>query len=82
MIQALLANVGINCELQIAEEAQAATDRRKYRQVCRMLKDYASVGAKEQADGLIDCLVAKYPRRPAMLEELAAVKNKLAKNKK
>ena len=69
-------------EACIAEEAQAATDRRKYRQVCRMLKDYASVGAKEQADGLIDCLVAKYPRRPAMLEELAAVKNKLAKNKK
>ncbi|MBP1765291.1 MAG: hypothetical protein H6Q65_2349, partial [Firmicutes bacterium] len=29
-----------------------------------------------------DCLAAKYPRRPAMLEELAAVKNKLAKNKK
>ena len=69
-------------EVCIVEEAQAATNRREYRQVCRMLKDYAAVGAKEQADGLIDCLAAKYPRRPAMLEELAAVKNKLAKNKK
>ncbi len=69
-------------EACITEEAQAATDRRKYRQVCRMLKDYAAVGVKEQAVGLIDCLAAKYPRRPAMLEELAAVKHKLAKNKK
>ena len=68
-------------EACIVEEAQAATDRRKYRQVCRMLKDYAAVGAKEQADGLIDCFAAKYPRRPAMLEELAAVKNKLRKIK-
>lgn len=69
-------------ETCIAEEVQAATDRRKYRQVCRMLKDYSAVGAKEKAVELIDCLSAKYPRRPAMLEELAAVKNKLAKNKK
>jgi hypothetical protein len=69
-------------EACIVEEAQAATDRRKYRQVCRMLKDCAAVGVKEQADGLIDCLAAKYPHRPAMLEELAAVKNRLAKNKK
>ncbi len=69
-------------EACIVEEAQAATDRRKYRQVCRMLKDYSAVGAKEKAVELIDCLAAKYPRRPAMLDELAAVKNKLEKNKK
>jgi hypothetical protein len=40
-----------------------------------------AVGAKEKAVELINCLAAKYPRRPAMMEELAAVKNKLAKNK-
>ena len=68
-------------EACIAEEAQAATDRRKYRQVCRMLKDYSAVAAKEKAVELIDFLAAKYPRRPAMLDELAAVKNKLMKIK-
>ena len=69
-------------ETCIVEETQAATDRRKYRQVCRMIKDFAAAGAKEKAIELIDRLVAMYPRRPAMLEELATAKNKLENHKK
>lgn len=69
-------------ETCIVEEAQAATDWRKYRQVCRLLKDFAAAGAKEKAIELIDRLAAMYPRRPAMLEELAVAKNKLGKHKK
>lgn len=69
-------------ETCIVEEAQAATDRRKYRQVCRMIKDFAAAGAKGKAIELIDCLVTMFPRRPAMLEELAVAKNKLEKHKK
>ncbi|MHC1762554.1 MAG: hypothetical protein AB9917_24135 [Negativicutes bacterium] len=66
-------------EACIVEEAQEATDRGKYRQVCRMLKDYAAAGAKEKAIDLIGRLVAKYPRRPAMLEELAGLRKRLGK---
>ena len=69
-------------ETCIVEEAQAATDRRKYRQVCRMIKDFAAAGAKERALELVDRFAAMYPRRPAMLEELAAARNKLEKHKK
>lgn len=69
-------------EACIVEEAQAANDRRKYRQVCRMIKDFAAAGAKEKAIELIGRLVSMYQRRPAMLEELAAAKNKLEKHKK
>jgi hypothetical protein len=65
-------------ETCIMEEAREATDRRKYRQVCRMLKDFAAAGAKERALELIDRLAATYPRRPAMLEELAGLKKRLA----
>lgn len=44
-----------------------------------MLKDFAAAGAKEKAIDLIDRLVAKYPRRPAMLEELAGLRKRLEK---
>ena len=47
-----------------------------------MIKDFAAAGAKERALELVDRLAAMYPRRPAMLEELAAAKNKLEKHKK
>ena len=69
-------------EACIITEAQAATDRRKYRQVCRMIKDFAAAGAKGRALELVDRLAVMYPRRPAMLEELAAARNKLEKHKK
>lgn len=64
-------------EACILEEAQEATERRKYRQVCRMIKEFAAAGAKEKAVELIDRLVTMYPRRPAMLEELAGLKKRL-----
>ena len=64
-------------EACILEEAQEATDRRKYRQVCRMIKDFSAAGAKEKAVELIDRLREIYHRRPAMLEELAGLKKRL-----
>jgi hypothetical protein len=66
-------------EACILEEVQAATDRRKYRQVCRTIKEFSAAGAKEKAIELIDRLAAMYPRRPAMLEELLGLKKKLGK---
>ena len=64
-------------EEYILKEAHAATDRRKYKQVCRMIKDFAQVGAKEKAINLIDRLSEMYVRRPAMVEELGGMKRKL-----
>lgn len=66
-------------EKYIQEEAQAATERRKYRQVCRIIKDFAAVGAKTKAVEMIDCLSEIYSHRPAMLEELAELKRRLGK---
>jgi hypothetical protein len=43
-----------------------------------MLKDFAAAGATERALELIDRLTTMYPRRPAMLEELAGLKKRLA----
>lgn len=64
-------------EEYILKEAHAATDRRKYKQVCRMIKDFAQAGAKEKATNLIDRLSEMYVRRPAMVEELGGLKRKL-----
>ena len=61
----------------IGEEALEATDRRKIRQVCRKIKDFAAIDAKEKAIEFMERLAAMYPRRPAMREELVVVKNKL-----
>jgi len=66
-------------EARLLEEAGEATDRRKYRQVCRKIKDFAAAGTKGKAVELINRLAAMYPRRPAMLEELLKTKNKLEK---
>lgn len=64
-------------EEYIAEEGREATDRRKYKEVCRIIKSYSEAGAKEKALLLIDRLSQMYPRRPAMLEELASLQRKL-----
>jgi len=64
-------------EACVMEEAEEATDRKKCRQVCRMIKDSFAAGAKEKAIELIDILTAKYPRRPDMLEELARLNRRL-----
>lgn len=64
-------------EEYIVAEAREASERRKYRQVCRMIKDFAASGAKEKAIELIDRLATMYPRRSTMLEELSKLKKRL-----
>ncbi len=66
-------------EEYILSEASPANTRGKYRQVCAHLKSLAGAGAKEKALELIEHLCVIYPRRPAMLEELAKLKQKLSK---
>ncbi|WP_248929548.1 hypothetical protein [Paenibacillus hamazuiensis] len=66
-------------EEYIFSEAAAATDRRKYKGVCRLIKSYFRAGAKEQAKGIIRQLIENYPRRVAMVDELQALSNSLQK---
>ncbi len=61
----------------ILEEAKEATDRGKYRNVCRTIKNFYEAGARAQAIALTDHLFSMYQRRPAMLEELNGLKKKL-----
>jgi hypothetical protein len=57
-------------EKYILNVAAEATDRRKYKGVCKLIKSYSEAGAKEEAMKVIGRLVEKYPRRPAMVDEL------------
>lgn len=66
-------------EEYIYDQADQANDRRKYRQVCSYLKGLAEAGAKTRALTIITRLNELYPRRPAMLDELAKLEQKLSK---
>jgi hypothetical protein len=66
-------------EEYIYNQAEQANDRRKYRQVCSYLKGLAEAGAKTRALTIITRLNELYPRRPAMLDELAKLERKLNK---
>lgn len=63
----------------ILSEAAAATDRRKYKEVCKLIKSYSLIGAKEEVTHLIQHLIEKYPRRVALVDELQALSMKLKK---
>ena len=61
----------------IEDQAKEATERRKYKEVCKIIKNFHAAGAKSEANQLIDRLCERYPRRPAMQEELAGLRRKL-----
>jgi len=62
----------------ILSEAALATDRRKYRGVCKIIRAYHKAGAKTEAKAMIGRLIAQYPRRVAMVDELEALDRKLS----
>jgi hypothetical protein len=66
-------------EEYILKEVGEASDRRKYKRVCSLLKGLAGAGGKTQALELIQRLSRLYPRRPAMLDELEGLRKKLTK---
>lgn len=69
-------------EEYIYDQADQAKDRITYRQVCTHLKSLADAGADTRVKTLITRLKELYLRRPAMLEELAKLEQKLNKIKK
>lgn len=66
-------------EAHIIDEAAAATDRRKYKGVCKLIKNYYGAGAKVEARNMIQRLMEKYPRRAAMVDELVSLEKKLGR---
>ena len=64
-------------EKYILAEAQQATDRGKYKNVCRIIKNLSDAGGKVNAMNMIEHLTEMYQRRPAMIDELAGVKKKI-----
>ncbi|MFD1175399.1 hypothetical protein ACFQ3W_03680 [Paenibacillus puldeungensis] len=69
-------------EEYIISQTGEATERRKYKEVCKLLKNYFDAGAHQSSLQLIDRLCGMYPRRPAMLDEFGKLKKKLEKMKK
>jgi hypothetical protein len=64
-------------EAYILNQAAEATDRRKYKGVCKLIKGYDQAGAKAEAREIIQRLIEKYPRRAAMVDELQKLDKKL-----
>jgi len=65
---------------QIKRQVQGMEGRSGYKKFCANLKLLAEAGGKEQALAMITEYRAKYPRRTALLEELAKVEGKLGKS--
>lgn len=68
-------------EAFILDQAKEATERRRYRETCKLLQEYFEAGAREASLRLLDRLSEMYPRRPAMQDELDKLKKKLEKRK-
>lgn len=70
------------CLDEIRKQAAEADNRIKYRQVCGNIKKLFDFGGNNEVNRIIEELKAKYPRRPAMIEEMEALAVRLAKKKK
>lgn len=66
----------------IRRKAAEADNRIKYKKVCGSIKKLFEYGGLTEVDTVIVELKEKYPRRPAMLDELNSLSVKLAKKKK
>lgn len=58
----------------ISDSAQAANDRKGYQKVCSYLRLLVKIGGGKEASELIETFLRIYKRRPALKEELLAVK--------
>lgn len=58
----------------IMYDAENASERRLYKQVCKDIKKYKKACGETNSRKLIEELMNKYPRRPAFLDELQKIK--------
>lgn len=69
------------CKDVILKEAKIAFDRGMYRKGCGLLEALAGLGGMEEAAALMQTLRTAYPHRPAMLDELDKLEQRIAKKK-
>ena len=61
------------CTAAIREDSEQAGNRREYRALCGLVKLLAGFGGQAEAKEMIVELRQRYPRRPALLDELGRV---------
>lgn len=61
------------CTAAIREDSEQAGNRREYRALCGLIKLLAGFGGQAEAKAMIAELRQRYPRRPALLDELGRV---------
>ena len=69
------------CVDVIRQQANEADNRTKYKKVCYLIKKLHEFGGIAETESVIVEMKAKFPRRPAMLDELNALTVKLAKKR-
>lgn len=70
------------CLDEIRKQAGEANNRIQYKKVCSSIKKLFEYGGIVEMDGIVAELKIKYPRRPALIEELNALTVKMAKKRK
>lgn len=70
------------CLDEIRSQAAEANCRPQYKNVCSSIKKLFAFGGTQEAVAVIEELKARYPRRPAMQDELNALAARLAKKKR
>lgn len=65
------------CYREISESCVQAKDRREYKKVMKQIAQLIKCKGNDTAKSLIEELKQKYPRRPALLDELEKVEKKL-----
>lgn len=61
------------CMAVIRKDSERAGNRREYRALCGLIKSLAGFGGQAEAKAMITELRQKYPRRPALLDELRRI---------
>ena len=61
------------CAAVISQQAEQANRRRAYQALCGLIKSLAGFGGRTETRALINELRQRYPRRPALLDELGRV---------
>ncbi len=70
------------CLDEIRKHAAEANNRLMYKKICGNIKKLVEYGGNAEADDIITELKSRYPRRPAMIEELDILATRLAKKRK
>lgn len=65
------------CYKEISESCAQAKDRREYKKITKNIAQLIKWKGNDTAKSLIEELMQRYPRKPALLDELEKVEKKL-----